>query len=288
MSTELIAMDAVDAESLKIAHQLLQNPGWVARASSMIGKPIESGLESLPDKAKVVITEAVKKAMDAALAVALRTMDNDSPEVKAEPPKASNWWHKAAAATSGAVGGAFGFAALAIELPVSTTIMMRSIADVARSEGADLSDTKMQLECVTILAYGGSTKNDDGTEVGYFAVRQALTAAFQEAATHIATQGVSSSAPALVRLIGLIAQRFSIQSAEKAAAQLIPVLGAISGAAINTAFIDHFQDMARGHFIRLRLEKKYGLDFIQTEYEKLPQLAKPIESQLELSGSASA
>ena len=43
---------------------------------------------------------------------------------------------------SGAAGGAFGLATLPLELPVSTVIMLRSIADIAISEGEDLSSRK--------------------------------------------------------------------------------------------------------------------------------------------------
>ena len=39
--------------------------------------------------------------------------------------KSADRWHKAAAAASGAVGGAFGLVALAIELPISTTILLQ-------------------------------------------------------------------------------------------------------------------------------------------------------------------
>lgn len=56
------------------------------------------------------------------------------------------------------------------------------------------------------------------------------------------------SAPLLIKFIAKVAERFGIQITEKAAAQAIPALGAVSGAIINTIFIDHFQDMARGHF----------------------------------------
>jgi hypothetical protein len=35
------------------------------------------------------------------------------------------------------VGGGFGLAALPVELPISTIIMLRSIGDIARSEGED-------------------------------------------------------------------------------------------------------------------------------------------------------
>ena len=42
---------------------------------------------------------------------------------------------------------------------------------------------------------------------------------------------------------------------EKLAAQAAPILGAIGGAAVNAAFADHFQTLARGHFIVRRLER---------------------------------
>jgi len=38
---------------------------------------------------------------------------------------------------------------------------------------------------------------------------------------------------------------------------------------INTIFIDHFQNMARGHFIIRRLERLYGKDLVKQEYDKL-------------------
>ncbi|HRZ21620.1 MAG TPA: EcsC family protein, partial [Bacteroidales bacterium] len=61
---------------------------------------------------------------------------------------------------------------------------------------------------------------------------------------------------------------FGIQITEKAAAQAIPAIGAAGGALINTIFMDHFQDMAKGHFIVRRLERKYGKEAIQDLYGK--------------------
>jgi hypothetical protein len=80
------------------------------------------------------------------------------------------------------------------------------------------------------------------------------------------------SAPALVRLIVVIAQRFSIQVSEKAAAQAVPAIGAAGGALINTVFIDHFQDMARGHFIIRRLERIYGKAAVEAAYKAMQHL----------------
>ena len=77
-----------------------------------------------------------------------------------------------------------------------------------------------------------------------------------------------SGAPALLRLITLIASRFGIVVSQKTAAQMVPVLGAAGGALINTLFIGHYQDMARGHFIVRRLEKIHGSEPVRIAYEK--------------------
>ena len=168
------------------------------------------------------------------------------------------------------MGGAFGLAALSVELPVSTTIMMRSIADVARGEGADLADRQVQLECVMVLGLGGPNADDDAAEVGYFAVREAMTRAIASAASHLARHGMTKEgAPALVRLITLIAEHYSVNVTEKAAAQLVPLIGAVGGAAVNTIFIDHFQSVARGHFAVRRLERKYGEAVVRHQYREL-------------------
>ena len=73
----------------------------------------------------------------------------------------------------------------------------------------------------------------------------------------------------LVRLISLIAARFGLVVSQKMAAQLVPVIGAMGGAAVNYAFVDHFQNVARGHFTVRRLERAYGAEAIRTEYELL-------------------
>jgi hypothetical protein len=61
---------------------------------------------------------------------------------------------------------------------------------------------------------------------------------------------------------------------QKLAAQALPVVGALGGAAVNYAFIEHFQDVARGHFTVRRLERVYGKDLIKAEYERLVHQAR--------------
>jgi ribosomal protein L18 len=265
-------MNTKELNDLKNAVKLLENPSLGAKIADIIGTPIEKAIALLPSKATDAIGTATQKAIHGALKLALKTMDHHDPASESAPPEASTGWHTLAVATTGAGGGAFGLLALTIELPVSTTIMMRSIADVARSEGADLREIESQLECVQVLALGGNSRSDDAAEVGYFVAREALTKAVSEAAAHIAKNGLQKeSAPAIIRLIIQIAERYSINVTEKAAAQLVPVIGGIGGALINTVFLDHFQNMARGHFTVRRLERKHGSEIVRQKYLEFKQ-----------------
>jgi hypothetical protein len=266
-------MNENDVKALKAAVLLLENPSVGAKFANIVGAPIEAAIARLPDKATKTIGDATQKAIQGALWLSLKTLTLHDPSSDSEPPESSNWWHMAATATTGAVGGAFGLIALTIELPISTTIMMRSIADIARSEGADMQELQTQFECVQVLALGGPSRSDDSAEIGYFFAREAMSKAVSEAAAHIAKNGLKKeAAPAIVRLITQIAERYSINVTEKSAAQLVPVVGAIGGALINTVFIDHFQNMARGHFTVRRLERKYGPALVRQEYTEFKQM----------------
>jgi len=259
-----MALSPAETSELRGAKKLLENPGIAAKVSNYVGTPIEHVLKRLPKSMTSAVNKITQKSIEKALDIALLTMDKEVREAS------SNWWHKLAVGTTGATGGLFGLPGLAIELPVSTTIMLRSIADIARSEGEDLSCPVAKLQCVQVLALGGKSKRDDGTEAGYFAARTALAKSISEAAAHLTKKGLSQhGAPAIVRFISQIASRFSVVVSEKAAAQAVPVVGAFGGAAINTLFIDHFQDMGRGHFVVRRLERLHGQEEVRRLYEEL-------------------
>ncbi|HXZ10654.1 MAG TPA: EcsC family protein, partial [Paraburkholderia sp.] len=74
---------------------------------------------------------------------------------------------------------------------------------------------------------------------------------------------------ALVRLLNAIAARFSVQVSEQIAAKSIPAIGAVLGAMVNTVFIDHFQQVAHGHFTVRRLERQYGQAVIEAAYQTI-------------------
>ena len=258
-------MTPEDLAALQRAVWSLEHPGLAARLTNMVGKPIELIGDALPTSARRVIATATSKALQAALKVALRTMPRTD-------HAGSGLLHKALATASGAAGGAFGLATLPVELPVSTIIMLRSIAEIARSHGEDLSDPESALSCIQVFALGGPAASTDASESGYFAVRAILAKSVTEAARFIAERGVvEESAPVLVRFVTLVASRFGIVLTQKFAAQALPLVGALGGASVNYVFIHHFQEMAQGHFTVRKLERAYGKDIVRAEYDRLAQ-----------------
>jgi hypothetical protein len=257
-------LSKTDLADLKQAKALLENPGLVAKLSSMLGSPVERGVKMLPNSWQRNVHKATEAALMKALDVAVTSL-GERPRLKSQDN-----FHRMAAAASGAAGGALGLMALSWELPLSTTVMLRSIADIAASEGENPRHIDTKLECLTVFALGsGKDKRDNAAESGYFATRAALASAVSEASKYLAQKGMAKTgAPALVRLVAAIGGRFGIVVGEKAAAQAIPIIGAAGGAMINTVFIGHYQDMARGHFIVRRLEKIHGADPVRAAYQK--------------------
>jgi hypothetical protein len=260
-----MTLSSTELEELRRAKEMLENPGLAAKLSALAGSPVEKGMKLLPARWQKGVHGATEKALLKALDLAVRSLGEKSRSTS------SDGFHKMAVATSGAIGGAFGIAALGVELPLSTGLILRSIADIAASEGESPRQIDTKLACLTVFALGSPRDSrDNATESGYFAARSALATAVAEASKHLAQKSLAKgAAPPLVRLISLIAARFGIVVSQKTAAQLLPVIGAAGGALINTIFIGHYQDMARGHFIVRRLERIHGAEPVRLAYEKL-------------------
>jgi len=256
-----------DLTSLRRARGLLESPSFAARAVAAVGRPIESALAHLPAAAHDRIQAVTRKAIERALDLAVATLGDREPRARRSSDRA----HRVLTAATGALGGAFGMAGLAVELPVTTAAMLRSIADVARSEGEDLRSAEARLACLQVLALGGTPPSDDAAETGYFAVRAVFAKSVAELAEVLTERGVARrTAPAFVELVARLAARYGVSVSEKVAAQAVPIVGAVGGAAINLVFTAHFQAMARGHFTVRRLERAYGADAVRQAYQALP------------------
>lgn len=271
-----MSLEERDQRDLEKAVNLLEQDTITEKMTQVVGKPIDYLMRKLPKGAEKQIHNLVEKALHKAADAALWSLDN-------EPNReASTKTNKLFAAISGAVGGAFGFAALAIELPISTTIMLRSVADVARSEGFDLDKVETKQACLEVFALGGPSEEDDAVDTAYYATRSFTAEAMQVLSKELAEIAAKQASANAVKnltptqtgkwfaaLIEKIAARFGVVITEKAAAQAVPIIGAVAGATLNTMFTDYYQDMARGHFIIKRLEKKYGFELVKAEYTKI-------------------
>ena len=259
----------LEEDELQKAKQILENTSLSMKIANYVGKPIELGLEKINSEK---VNQVTQKALQKSLNIAIGSLN------KKNKISSSQTKHKFFTALSGGVGGAFGLPALAIELPLSTTIMLRSIADIAESEGHNLNDVEIQLACLEVFALGSSkSSSDDGAESAYFSARGAMALEMKIAIDSIAnlsTKAIQESLskgqlPLLIKVINTIASRFGVTVSEKLIAQSIPIIGAVGGASLNLMFMNHFQKMAEGHFIIKRLENKYGLDEIHRIYESL-------------------
>ena len=256
-------LSSADGEALAAAIRRLEDRSLAGRLAALAGKPVGLLQRALPAAASTGVAKLAKHALERALDVALFSLRN-------RRIAGGRKLHSGLACTSGAIGGAFGLAALAVELPVSTTIMLRAIAAIAQEEGEDLEDPRTELACLEVFALGGPTTDETGVEADYFAVRAILARGLVEIADFGIDKGVvRESAPLLVRFLTQIASRFGVVVSQKVAAQAVAVIGAVGGAAVNLAFIEHFQDVARGHFTVRRLERAYGVDAVRGEYDRI-------------------
>ena len=64
-------------------------------------------------------------------------------------------------------------------------------------------------------------------------------------------------------LLSEVAARYGLVLGEKFSLQAVPVAGAVAGAALNAAFLEHYRNLADAHFIIRRLERMHGRDVVR-------------------------
>jgi hypothetical protein len=251
-----------DRKALWKAVTALETQSFVSRITELTGEPITRILRSLPGTVTAGINGVVHIALRKALEAALYKLDSGFPE---PGPLA----YKVLSGVTGGVSGFFGLTTLAVELPVTTTMMLRSIANIARRHGEDLTLRGPQLACLEVFALGAGDRGKGPTaETSYFAIRTFLARTVSQATEALAERGIArTSAPVIVELISAIGSRFGIVVSEKVAAGAIPVVGAIGGATVNLAFMEHFQKLAHAHFAIRRLERLHGQAEVFRLYE---------------------
>jgi hypothetical protein len=268
--SKLFSKNKITESDIKIltnAKKQMEEIGWAMKGLNSVGNSIQNKVALLPQKQQKWLQEVSYTALQKVVKTNLLSMKSDKPITAP-----LNNTYKALVTSSGILGGTFGVIAFSADLAVATKFMMRSIMDIARSEGEDLTALDTQLACLQVFALGGKSIHDDHLETGYYATRITLNSTVKGAtkgAGKLVGGMLKGSSNPLLQLLGAIASRFSIQVSEKFVAQAIPVLGAAGGGAINLAFIHHFQRMAHAHFTIRKLERKYGEEMVKQSYERI-------------------
>jgi hypothetical protein len=252
-----------DRERIRQAAEHLEHPSLAARLTSVVGTPIEVAVQLLPRAWYKRMHGLAEQAIGRAYGSAIESLRPEQAWLS------HDGFYKTMAVGTGAMGGALGLFGLPFELPIITTLMLRSIADIARNTGEDLRDPDTRMACLEVFALGGRTEADDAAETGYYGLRLALAIPVTTAMYRLRQHGVAAQGgTALLNIIASVAPRFGITLSQKTAAQLVPAVGAAGGALVNLLFMQHFQDMAHHHFTLRALERKYGRDAVQAVYEE--------------------
>lgn len=232
MSHDLTQIDDAEIAALAERHNAAGSIGL--QVLNLIGGQAENLLERLPDTVK----DRLESATLNALLVSLRAADASRRVVGDQKP----WLNTAFAAAMGAAGGAGGIPTALAELPVTTTVLLRSILGVAQEYGFDPADDDTRKQALHVFASAGPMAGDDGVDMGFLSARVTLT-------------GSSLNA-----LAARIAPGLSLVLGRKLATQAVPVLGAAAGAVTNYAYTSYYQEMAHVHFGLLAMARDQNRD----------------------------
>ena len=229
------------AEISALAAKQLQANGPLIRIVNKFGGKIEAQMAHLPDGLRRQIEQVTTRALMRAVSVAGH--GNRAPDFG---PRGA----PALAAFTGALGGAGGIATALAELPVTVTVILHAILRAAEAEGFDTSLPEVRAEALRVLTSGGPLADDDGINTSFFSARVTLTG------------------PALHKLLAKVVPGFATVLTQKLAAQTVPVLGAVTGAALNAAFLTHYRALAHIRFGLLRLTVLHGAEPVRAAFER--------------------
>lgn len=243
-----IAEEAIEARLKKLAerHRRAGNVG--IQLLNMVGGQAETLLSRLPGPVRERLDDSTERALRLAMDGANRSRGvvSDSP----------GWLNRAVTTAMGAAGGMGGLPTALAELPVTTTVLLRAIQDVAVEHGFDPDEPGVQYDCIQVFAAAGPLDHDDGSDLAFLSTRVAVTG------------------PTVQALIARVAPRLATVLGQKLAAQAVPVLGAAAGAATNYAYTSYYQQMAHVHFglRRLAIDAGRDHDAMLEEFRSLVEL----------------
>lgn len=222
ITTDLPAPIDVDDALDALANRYKAASGLGMSVLNFVGGSAENLIDQLPKPVRQGLETATVKALSQAMKAAHSS--------RSFVPDQKSWMNQAVSAAMGAAGGAGGLPTALAELPVTTTLLLRVIQGVAVEHGFDPDAENVQFDCVNVFAAAGPLSHDDGADLGFLTARLTL------------------SGKAMQAVIAKIAPKLAVVMGQKLAAQAVPVLGAVAGAATNYAYTSYYQEMAHVHF----------------------------------------
>ncbi|WP_299283473.1 EcsC family protein [uncultured Tateyamaria sp.] len=217
----------MDTELERLARRYKGAGGLGIQLLNTLGTRADGLLDRLP----APVRDQLNGATQAALTQAMNAASGSRKVV----PDQAEWLNTAVSTAMGAAGGFGGLPTALAELPVTTTLLLRVIEGVAVEHGFDAAAESVRFDCVQVFAAAGPLDHDDGADLAFLSARVALSGAAVQA------------------IVARVAPRLAVVMGQKLAAQTVPVLGAVAGAAVNYAYTSYYTDMAHVHFGLRRL-----------------------------------
>lgn len=224
---EIVGPVDVEAELDRLAARYRAAGGIGVRMLTGLGGTAEGLLERLPGPVRNNLDSATRHA----LMVAMRAAQGSRRAVPDQKP----WVNTAVTTAMGAAGGFGGLPGALVELPATTTMLLRAIQGVAAGHGFDPAAENVQFDCMRVFAAAGPLAADDGADLGFISLRLTLNGG------------------AMHRMIAAVAPKLATVMGQKLAAQTVPVLGAVAGATANYVYTGYYQQIAHVQFGLRRL-----------------------------------
>lgn len=240
------ALDAAAQAELRQSMAVLASRGGlilrlIGSVSGLAGQLLSRGMQTIASapKASAVVQNVAEFALRRAFDVAILGLHQQG------EPDRSRRLSRPLVILSGAVGGFIGLPGFLPDATVTSLAIMREIARVAKEEGEDLTHEQTRASCLEVFALTPGFDGQTKTELNYFSARLML-------------QGRP-----LAVLFTEVASRYGLSLSQKFTLQAMPVLGAVGGASLNSAFLQHYRSIAKAHFTIRRLERTYGSASVQ-------------------------
>jgi EcsC family protein len=210
---------------------------------SALGNLVDRGMRNIPPEWQSEILRKLHDTLDFAQRAATFQMD----EAPGRP--SSDHWYTATVLITGAGGGAFGLPSVLAELPITTGVIFRSIADIGRSYGESLINPEFRATCLEVFAYGSAFDEDDDEEVAFVAAK--------------------IGAVEIAEFISKVAFRYASAIAPKIAAMSVPIVGSVLGAGVNWAYMSFYQSIARVLFTLLPIERAHDREQVRSCFSSI-------------------